>query len=156
VISVPKSQASTDLGVILGTTDNGRRCYVEPHKNTEAGNELAAIRNELAELEDQIEHDLMTTIHGASAAIDLGIHAMARLDVVFAKAAFGTLLNGDIPRIGHDGRISVKGFVHPVLTLRQGVFAEAPVPIDLLLSQEHGSQALIISGPNGGGYVTWV
>lgn len=151
VLCVPKSQATADLGRIRGTTDNGRRCYVEPRSVVTTGDELAAVRNELVTMEEEIERDLMNTIQQASIAIDRGIHAMARLDIIFAKASFGSELNGDIPIVQHDGRISVKSFVYPVLSLRKGVSVEDPVPIDLFLSHDQGSQALIISGPNGGG-----
>lgn len=77
---------------------------------------------------------------------------MARLDVIFSKAALGALLNGAIPKVMHNGQIDVKDFVHPVLTLRAGFStdtSETAVPIDLLLS--NASLVLIISGPNGGG-----
>lgn len=151
VLCVPKSQADADLGVIRGTTDNGRQCYVEPRSTVKAGDELAAIHNELSVMEEEIERGLMDTIQQASTAIDRGIHAMARLDVIFAKAAFGTVLGGEIPMVRHDGRVSVTDFVHPLLVLCKGVSEEKPVPIDLFLSHDQGSQALIISGPNGGG-----
>jgi len=151
MLCIPKSQANADAGIIRGTTDNGRRCYVEPRSIVKKGDELGAIQNELRSMEDEIERGLVHTIQQVSSTIDQGIHTMARLDVIFAKAALGTVLNGNIPRVSHDGRISVDHFVHPVLMLRQGVPVENPVPIDLLLSHDQGSQALIISGPNGGG-----
>jgi DNA mismatch repair protein MutS2 len=154
VLCIPKSQVA-ELGVVRGTTDEGARCYVEPLHIISAGDRLASIRNALATIEEEIEHSLTQTILKASSVIDRGIHIMARLDVIFSKAAFGTLLNGAIPKVMHNGQIDVRDFVHPVLALRASIakdtaLSENAVPIDLLLEQE-SSAALIISGPNGGG-----
>lgn len=102
-------------------------------------------------MEEEIERGLIYTIHEMTTVIGRGIHVMARLDVILSKAAFGNVLNGDIPIVRHDGQISVQDFVHPVLALRKGLSVDDPVPIDLHLSHDQGSQALIISGPNGGG-----
>ena len=114
------------------------------------GDELASIRRDLNVVEEEIKRGLMHTIHHASIAVDRGIYAMARLDVIFAKAAFGVVLNGIIPKVKHDGQISVKNFVHPVLALRKGLPIDT-IPIDLFLSHDQESHALIISGANGGG-----
>ena len=73
---------------------------------------------------------------------------MARIDVIFARAAFGSTLNGIIPTVGCDGIVNIQSFVHPVLALEHN--DKSPVvPIDLVL--DSGSRSLIISGPNGGG-----
>jgi DNA mismatch repair protein MutS2 len=156
VLCVPKSQVA-ELGIVRGTTDRGVHYYVEPHKIISAGDQLASIKNELASIEEKIEHNLTQTVLKASSVIDQGIHAMARLDVIFSKAAFGNLLNGAIPKVMYNGQIDVRDFVHPVLALRASIatdttLSENAVPIDLLLSHEQDSSAaLIISGPNGGG-----
>lgn len=151
VICVPKSQANVDLGITRGSTDNGRRCYIEPRSVVKEGDELVSIQKELNAMETDIKQGLMNAILKASSVIDRGVHTMARLDVVLAKAAFGSVLNGNIPKVRHDGQISVKNFIHPVLLLRKSMSNEDPVPVDLFLSHDQGSHALIISGPNGGG-----
>ena len=148
VLCVPRSQA--DLGIVRGTTDKRERCYVEPHHIISTNDRLASIRNELARIEVEIEYAVIQSILKASSATDRGIHTMARLDVIFSKAALGKVLNGTIPKVQHHGQINVRDFVHPVLALREGISTDA-VPIDLLLSHEQESLALIISGPNGGG-----
>jgi len=91
------------------------------------------------------------------------MNALARLDVVFSRAAFGCEWNGKIPIVGNEGRIVVEGFMHPVLALEKSVVAEneirtdasngrqTVVPVDLKIPGKEGYKGLIISGPNAGG-----
>lgn len=150
-IYITESQANAVVGVTRGTTVNGKGCYVEPRSIVKWGDELVAVRNELYAIESDIERGLMDAIFQGASAIDRGIHTMARLDVIFGKGAFGEVLNGSVPKIQHTGRIHVQDFIYPVLFLQRSRSDQEPVPVDLLLSHETGSQALIISGPNGGG-----
>ena len=120
--------------------------------------DVLAIQSEMDSVESQIRSGLAQLVLGAADSIDAGLDVVARLDVVFAKAAFGQKLDGSIPRIGTEGMISIKSFVHPLLALNDGFASRATygqsghvMPIDLNLSGEYGQRALVISGPNGGG-----
>jgi dsDNA-specific endonuclease/ATPase MutS2 len=122
--------------------------------------DILEIQNEMQDLEEQIRVGCVNQIQSVSAVIDAGLQVVARLDVVFAKAAFGLRLNGRFPEVAKNGRIDVGNFVHPVLLMRdlEGSFPGVNslslsnvVPINLHLSSDQGDQALIISGPNGGG-----
>jgi dsDNA-specific endonuclease/ATPase MutS2 len=120
--------------------------------------ELLTIQNEIDEVQSQIKSGLAQNVLSVSQVIDEGLDAVARLDVLFAKAAFGSKLDGAIPRVATEGRISIDGFLHPVLASADGFSSNAKpgesgqvVPIDLRLSSEDGDRALLISGPNGGG-----
>jgi DNA mismatch repair protein MutS2 len=119
---------------------------------------IIAIQNEIDEVQAQIQAGLAQSVLSVSGAIDEGLDVLARLDIVFAKAAYGLRLDGVIPLVANEGRISVDGFVHPVLATNDGFSSHAGpdesghiVPIDLRLSSEDGDRALLISGPNGGG-----
>lgn len=120
---------------------------------------LMGIQNEIKNVERQIQEGLVYRIMSVSGIIDEGMNIMARLDVLFAKAAFGLKLNGVVPKVSNEGRIDVDKFVHPVLAVRDDPAyfssgedpAGVVVPTDLHLSSEEGDRALIISGPNGGG-----
>lgn len=109
--------------------------------------ELAMVKEEMAAKERDIRSGLIQTIHSARETIDDALNVVAQLDVIFAKAAFGCVTGGRSKIVSgqYGGITHVKGFVHPLLQLKT-----APaVPIDLVLGNE--SQALIISGNNGGG-----
>lgn len=144
VVSAPKRLAA-DMGVIRGYSKNGGMCYVEPKSIVGKGDELSEIREEIAAVETQIMQHQIASIARVAPFIERALDAMARIDVIFARAAFGLTLNGIIPAVGCDGIVDIQSFVHPVLALSE----KSPVvPIDLALSD---SRTLIISGPNGGG-----
>lgn len=127
-------------------------------KKTDNGQQLAIVRNEMAILESQITRTLITAMIRAAKDVQRGMNALARLDVVFAKASFGCDWDGTIPEMGTEGQVHVEQFVHPVLALESRVVkgdgdgnVAAAVPVDLVLPGVGGYQSLIISGPNGGG-----
>lgn len=101
--------------------------------------------DELNEKILEIKNGLSLRILSAFPAIDGALNAAAWLDVVFAKAAFGIVRNGQVkcPN-SSEGKFQVRAFRHPLLE------TSLVVPTDLLLGGER-SRSLIISGPNGGG-----
>lgn len=116
------------------------------------------LQEEITTVETQIRVGMAQLILSVTNVIDVGLDAIARLDVVFAMAAFGSKFNGVIPKIMDEGTIDMDGFVHPVLAANDGYSASAMqgqsghvTPVDLKLSNERGTRALLISGPNGGG-----
>jgi DNA mismatch repair protein MutS2 len=118
----------------------------------ELDKDVIEIQAEIDIVESQIRTGLAETILKVCTIVDEGMTILSQLDVVFAKAAFGVRTNGVIPRVSDDGRLSVKGFIHPLLCAGNSLLPlEEAVPIDLSLSPEDGGRALIISGPNGGG-----
>mmetsp|Transcript_13628 Transcript_13628/g.20751 ORF Transcript_13628/g.20751 Transcript_13628/m.20751 type:complete len:883 (+) Transcript_13628:121-2769(+) len=121
---------------------------LETSGNLEQENQIAQIQEEIAAVENQIFNHQQSVIAQAAPHIDAAMNRMARVDTLFARAAFGCSLNGAIPVVRNEGIIDVKEFVNPVLATR--TTSEGVVPINLQLAAEH-QQALIISGPNGGG-----
>ena len=116
--------------------------------------ELADLVEKLEATEDDIECALLQSILGKSKELDKNLNRLALLDVIFAKAAFGESVGGLIPIIENEGKIEVHQFVHPVLLLSERTEDNRRVvAVDLRLSSEDKRRALIISGPNGGGYV---
>ena len=145
VVSAPKRLAA-DMGVIRGYSQNGGMCYVEPMSIVDKGDALSEIREEIGAVEAQIIQHQIAAIARAAPFIERALDSMARIDVIFARAAFGSTLNGVIPHVGNEGIVGIQDFIHPVLALS----GKSPVvPIDLFL--DPASRSLIISGPNGGG-----
>ena len=113
--------------------------------------DLIDIQAEIDATTQQIVEDLGQNILSVSDTIQDGLDIISSLDVIMAKAAYGIKLNGKIPIVETNGKISVKDFVHPVL-VGQAADPDSVVPIDLQLSAiENKQRALIISGANGGG-----
>jgi len=114
--------------------------------------ELSVLVDKLEATEEEIQSALLQSILGRSKEIDASLNILARLDVIFAKAAFGLSTGGLIPEIRIEGTVLVEQFVHPILLLSESEGKPRDVvAIDLRLSSEEEHRALIISGPNGGG-----
>jgi hypothetical protein len=150
VLLVPKITATQDAGRVRGV--EGGRCYIEPHSVVDLNNDMVAVRIELETIESRIEQELVLAISKSKKEIDTGLQLMARLDVIFARAAFAKRTNGIVPIMKEEGCISIKKFLYPVLTLDG---SKNVVPVDLHLgdraSEVGGNRCLVISGPNGGG-----
>ncbi len=107
--------------------------------------QLATIREEISILEQQTKNALIASMIDAAPHVQQAQYILARLDVIFARAAYACEWGGKIPRVGNQSSINVKEFVHPVLALEKSI--QDVVPVDLCLP----GQVLMISGPNAGG-----
>jgi len=112
---------------------------------------LLQIREDIATVEREISDHLSISILQKASSIDQGLDKIARIDSIFARAAFGCVTDGCVPDVGNEGVIDVVDFVHPVLSasLGDGSSSRSVVPIDLKVLPPERS--LLISGPNGGG-----
>jgi dsDNA-specific endonuclease/ATPase MutS2 len=152
IVVTASREVAQRIGVIRGHASNGSFSYVEPNEVVKLGNALMSIKEEISAQTLIISDHMSATILRSGGGIHQGLDAVARLDTIFARAAFGYTLNGFIPHIGNDGVIDVDNFVHPVLATKGGGGQGAgrgTVPIDLKMSCESSERSLIISGPNG-------
>ena len=148
IVVAASREVARQIGVIRGYSETRSFCFVEPNEVVKFGNELQVIRGDIDSLTSQILSHLSQVVVRDAGNINRGLDAVARLDVVFARAAYGVVRNGIVPHVGNSGVIDVRKFMHPALVAKGSV---ETVPIDLKLSDGQGERALIISGPNGGG-----
>lgn len=145
---VQSTYATAKSGKIRGIDANDGLMYLEPHHVQEAADELELVRAQMEQLEGDLEYRLVQTLVEEASLVDIGMQQLARLDVLFARAAFGKVVGGNIPVVGTEGRIEIQKFVHPVLQLGM----RDVVPVDLRLCRDDlSNRGLIITGPNGGG-----
>ena len=143
VVQVLRTQVDEMAEKVKGKGGKGRQELEET---------LSALVEKLEATEDEIQSAIFQSVLGRSKEIDTCLDIIARLDVIFSKAAFGESTGGLIPLIENEGKIEVQQFVHPVLLLSENRNDRSDiVAIDLRLSTEDKHRALIISGPNGGG-----
>ncbi len=147
VVVAASKEVANRIGIIRGHSSTGSFCFVEPREVVSIGNELKGIREEISTVVSEISEHLSSIIIRSATTIDCGLDVVARIDTIFARAAFGCTLNGFVPYVGTDGVIDVPEFIHPVLAT-SGT-GRKTVPVDLKLGQENGDRALVISGPNG-------
>uniref|UniRef100_A0A7S4HRT8 DNA mismatch repair proteins mutS family domain-containing protein n=1 Tax=Odontella aurita TaxID=265563 RepID=A0A7S4HRT8_9STRA len=153
VVPVKRRKSADAIGIVRGFAEKGGACYVEPKAMVQKGDELSELRAEIENQEKEILQHLGSLVISAAPIIEVGMQSIGRIDTIFARAAYGRMaLSSVIPHIGEEGRISVKGFVHPVLAENQQESTKLlhdVVPIDLRLDEV--CRSLVISGPNGGG-----
>ena len=149
VLAVNSKDFASKIGIIRSNV--GSLVYVEPNEIINLGDELFSIREEIASVKNQVCNHLSSVISRSAVTIQKGLDEIALIDVLFARAAFGDVLNGKIPLVGDHGCvINVENFIHPVLALNK----ENTVAVDLVISNNSHEKTLIISGPNAGEFIT--
>ena len=84
----------------------------------ELDQDIIEIKEEIEQVEQEIRMGLVSQIQSVTSIIDHGLDCVARLDVLFSKAAFAKRVNGIIPQVGNEGKVDVTNFVHPILLNR--------------------------------------
>jgi DNA mismatch repair protein MutS2 len=178
VLMVRAEHRSNVPGIVHGSSASGATLFLEPSATVEINNDIV----ELEERErDEIRRILLELTDGFRKRPDdlqASLEVAVELDMLQAKARFGTLVNGTAPEIAIDGRIELRAARHPLL-IREvrrrldgddaggttgaakaapsedpeaGTAAAVPtdvVPTDIVL--EPPSRVLLITGPNTGG-----
>ncbi len=128
-------------GIVHGSSASGATLFLEPAATVE-------INNDIVELEDREREEVLrillelTDRFRARPADLANTERVAReVDVLQAKARYGTRINGIRPEFTADTSLELKAARHPML--------ERPVPVDVLLDPPN--RVLLITGPNTGG-----
>jgi DNA mismatch repair protein MutS2 len=138
-------------GVIHGASGSGHTLFVEPLETIELNNELVRLTEEEAREVHRILREFTARLRTHAPAIASTTKALARLELIFAKAEFAQVFNCVVPRISPDEtrRLILREARHPLLEdiLRKQQKAVVPMTFDL----DHEQRTLLISGPNTGG-----
>ena len=138
-------------GVIHGASGSGHTLFVEPLETIELNNELVRLTEEEAREVHRILREFTARLRKHAAAIASTTKALARLELIFAKAEFAREFRCVVPRISPDDRrrLILRGARHPLLEdiLRKQQRAVVPITFDL----DDEQRTLLISGPNTGG-----
>lgn len=138
-------------GVIHGSSGSGHTVFVEPLETIQLNNELVRLHEEelreIHRLLREFTHRLRE--HAPQIAATAG--AMGRLEMLFAKAEFGSEFNCSIPRLSQEPgrRLVLRDARHPLLEAILRPKGGRVVPLSLSLEAER--RTLLISGPNTGG-----
>jgi DNA mismatch repair protein MutS2 len=142
-------------GIVHGSSASGASLFLEPSATVE-------INNDIVELEDrereEIRRILIALTDGFRRrpdALRASIEVAIELDVLQAKARFGSIVHGTPPALALDGSIELRQARHPLLlaAVRRRLDAAGDdievVPIELVLDPPN--RVLLITGPNTGG-----
>ena len=130
-------------GIVHDQSGTGSTLFIEPMAVVEAGNELKQwtvkekneIERILGEFSDRIAPD--------ADLIANNLDLMARLDVIFAKAALARQMRAVPPKLNEEGHVRLIQARHPLID------PQKVVPSTLWLGEDFTT--LVITGPNTGG-----
>ena len=138
-------------GVIHGASGSGHTLFVEPLDTIELNNELVRLHEEELREVHRILREFTARLREHALVIANTARALARLDLIFAKAQFALDFRCSVPRLSPEGarRMSLVEARHPLLEDILRAHRKSVVPTTLELDQEQ--RTLLISGPNTGG-----
>jgi DNA mismatch repair protein MutS2 len=150
VLPLAASAKGRFRGIVHDRSQSGATLFVEPEAMVDANNELVqSTREEEGEVL-RVLAELTDAVRAVLPDLDGLVDGLARLDVVFARAALADRMDAVAPTVAHERVVDVAGARHPLLLAQSW---EAPgrdvVPADLVLDAER--PLLVITGPNAGG-----
>ena len=130
-------------GIVHGASSSGQTLFIEPMSVVEANNKIAELNfAEQAEIQ-RILKKFSDEVVSIGSIIDNNMAVASRLDYVFAKGEYGVEINAFCPDLNTEGRVSLKGARHPLIS------KDTVVPVDIKVGDAY--DALIVTGPNTGG-----
>ncbi|MFB6285408.1 MAG: endonuclease MutS2 [Candidatus Bipolaricaulia bacterium] len=139
-----KSHAKRELDcVVHDSSDSGQTLYVEPRAVVETNNEIRELESDIRDEKLRILRQLTAKVQDESRKIEETLHALAKLDGLYARARYALHCGATIPKLNTNGRIRLIEARHPLLD------AETVVPISVDFGDRQ--RGMLITGPNTGG-----
>ena len=155
VIPVKPNFKTALRGFIQDQSASGQTFFVEPLSLVDDNNRLKRLRLEEEEEIQRILRDLTGELKSKAPEMQQGLEAMARLDLLCAKARLAERMKAQRPFLGENGFLRLLQARHPLLIKKMEGKAqgsaekEEVVPIDISMGDPY--RILIITGPNMGG-----
>ncbi len=132
-------------GIVHDVSASGATVFLEPRELVDLNNSIKVAELEVQREVRRILQELSALVAGQASVLLAGLGALARLDCIAAKAAFGRLTHAQPVLLNGRGRIMLRQACHPLLVLER----ERVVANDILFDE--AVRVLVISGPNTGG-----
>ena len=132
-------------GIVHDISASGATVFLEPRELVELNNSIKVADLEVQREVRRILQELSALVAGQAVVVLSGLDALARLDCIAAKSAFGHLVGGQSVALNDRGRVILRQARHPLLVLGR----ERVVANDVLF--DDAVRVLVISGPNTGG-----
>jgi len=131
-------------GIVHGSSNSGQTLFIEPQEIVELNNRLKLAECDVADEERRILARFSGWVAEEADAIDAGLAAAERLDVIGCAARLADDLVAAAPIIDPTARIALLHARHPLMLLAE----RRCVANDISVA---AGQTLLISGPNAGG-----
>lgn len=149
VLAVKAMHRKKVRGAVLGSSKTGSIVYIEPQETLEYANELS---NLLYEEDEEIKRILkaLTEFFRPYAGLLASYQAyLIAMDVFYAKAKYALKINGSLPILVSERKLSLQKAFHPLLLVSNAKRKEKTFPQSIELVPE--KRIIVISGPNAGG-----
>ncbi len=130
-------------GIVHDTSATGSTIFIEPMSVVETNNEIRVLRLREQEEIDRILAELSAEAGSFAESIISSYNALAKLNLIFAKAKLAYKMKAIVPKINQSGKTFLKNARHPLINSKQ------VVPITVELGNRFNT--LVITGPNTGG-----
>ena len=130
-------------GIVHDISSSGQTVYMEPMAVVQMTNQIQSLKDEEETEVERILYQLTAETAEVASELTMTDDALHHIDMVFAKAKFGSVMGGTKPDIVVDGGIYLPRAFHPLIP------ADVSVKNDIVMDGE--THAVIITGPNTGG-----
>jgi DNA mismatch repair protein MutS2 len=115
VLMVRAEHRANVPGIVHGSSASGASLFLEPSATVEINNDIVELEEREHEEIRRILLELTDAFRARPDDLTASIDVATQLDVLQAKARFGSLVNGIAPEIAIDGRLELRGARHPLL-----------------------------------------
>ena len=149
VLAVKAMHRKKVKGAVLGSSKTGSIVYIEPQETLEYANELSNLLYEEDEEVKRILKAMTEFVRPHAELLASYQDYLISMDVLYAKAKYTLKINGVLPIIVSEKKISLQKAYHPLLLVSNNKRKEKTFPQSIEL--EPAKRIIVISGPNAGG-----
>lgn len=143
VIPVKQEYRSHYGGIIHDQSSSGQTLFIEPDAVVQANNEVRRLKMKEKEEIDRILQMLSAQVQEVAHDIFVMVEVLGEIDMIFAKAKYGSANKCSKPAMNTEGYINLKKARHPLIP------KDEVVANDIEFGRE--ITAIVITGPNTGG-----
>lgn len=149
VLAVKAMHRKKVKGAVLGSSKTGSIVYIEPQETLEYANELSNLIYEEDEEIKRILKAMTEFIRPYSETLSSYQEYLIAMDALYSKAKYALKINGVLPILTSQKRISLQKAFHPLLLVSNNKRKEKTFPQSIELVPD--KRIIVISGPNAGG-----
>lgn len=143
VIPVKSEYRSHYGGVIHDMSSSGQTLFIEPDAVVQLNNEIRNLKMQEQEEIERILIELSASVQEVAHDLFHLVAILADIDVVLAKAKYGTANKYTKPEVNEEGIIRLSQATHPLIPVDEAVANDIEFGTDIT--------TIVITGPNTGG-----